>query len=353
MKITMIGRKGSGKTSFLGGICDTFVQRSSCNFKIRMKRHNDNYGDNVKQRRLMVGEIGKLSIRDRGFSNATEDTTLWLLEMLHGNDRVCDFEWVDYRGGAIDDCFRDCEKEDSDLITAHIANSDAVMVFVDSISLSYFSHDIEQAMYFSGADRIYQFFDTMVDEFKKRDLVVLFVLSKVDSNEIPDELTTSSYSGLKDLCKEVYVELINLGRLNGWKFGIIPTGVVGKNKVHTTINTNVSEYFSANNNIIQPGIVSPLNIDTALFYCIKKVLEVRRTETDSRTRNLENNIENIIENASGIYDFWKKINGQKTSKELAVELMRRRNEETSELIRLEGVLNTFPNEKLKEVLEVW
>lgn len=352
MKITMMGRKGSGKTSFLGGICDTFIHRSVNDFRIRAQQMNDMHGEDFRTKRLLVGEIDKLSNRENGgFTIPTESTTCWRFEMVNKDESICTFEWVDYRGGAIDDAFIDSEGDDQDEITSHMATSDAVMIFVDAIALSYFSHDMDDAIHFSGAYKIFQYFDTMLETISKNDLIVLFVLSKADSDTLRPEFVDDGYSGLKALCGDVFKDLIRLGKNKGWRMAMLPTGVIGKEKVKTEIMDDIG-HFGVNNTIITPGRVSPMNVDAALFYCISNVLDQRKQESAEERETIERTITDVMGKASFIGDFMCRINGDNTSKEVTGQLMMKRDLETENLIRIEHLLERFPHEKMSEVTEL-
>ncbi len=345
----MIGRKGSGKTSFLGGIHDTFVDRHCEGFRIKPKSLNSVEADTISKSRLYLGQLSQLSIREKGFTKPTQDSTLWLLQLLYNEEVMCDFEWIDYRGGAIDDAFSDANAEDSAEITAHIGDSEAVMVFVDSMYLNYFSHDKDDMIHFTGAQKIYHFFDTMLEEFEDNEgLTLLFVLTKADSPEINPELVKYDFAGLKNLLKEAFETTINLGKRKNWKMAVVPTGVVGKGKVETIINDSLKD-LSFQHSLLRPGSVTPMNIDAALFHCIESIMETRKSQLTRNVMGIQNEIEHKLQQSHLLKDWWSKMKGQKTPKQIAQELMNIRQIESHKLDKIEQVVKKIAEKHRNEV----
>lgn len=97
MRIMMLGGTGAGKTAYLGGLYDTLIAGRMNGFKI------DNSFDGVREALIASGELERLSFRanDWGFPPGTDETTIYRFNLSSGSDRVCTFEWIDYRGGAL------------------------------------------------------------------------------------------------------------------------------------------------------------------------------------------------------------------------------------------------------------
>src|SRR5262245_35839064 len=101
MKITMVGKSGSGKTTYMAALHEVLGVRRVKDFGI------DQPAKNLIEAVSKKGKFEQLAFaaRDFNFPPATQQTTLWSFDLLYGSRFVCNFEWIDYRGGILEDVF--------------------------------------------------------------------------------------------------------------------------------------------------------------------------------------------------------------------------------------------------------
>ncbi|MBK7919172.1 MAG: hypothetical protein IPJ94_23485 [Chloroflexi bacterium] len=206
MKVTMVGISGSGKTAFMSALNDTLGGGEiDSGFQITPRPSNNTISEAI----LKVGDLSQLSIsQTMSFPDGTKKTTIWPFNVIYKSKPITYFDWIDYRGGILTDIFSPNrnEAEIVDLIS-HIIASNAVILLVDSFTLTYFS-DIREARIRSGAHIIIQLFEAYSRYYPERDLIFAIALTKADTVE--DKWKSSDYSLLIDRGMQVFEPLIRL-----------------------------------------------------------------------------------------------------------------------------------------------
>lgn len=117
MKVMMIGFSGSGKTTFMGALYSALNQTWYNGFSLRARRESDHNNFMRIGANLDKGKYPKGTdiLQDYNFS------------LLFNGNEVLDFDWHDYRGGALEQP----DSRDFDDVVESILNSDALIIFLD------------------------------------------------------------------------------------------------------------------------------------------------------------------------------------------------------------------------------
>ena len=219
MKITMVGISGSGKTTYMAALHEVLGINRVGDYFI-----TPTAGDMTKGIRG-VGQFGDLSFAKTDhtenivykFPEATSQTTLWSFDFLHKSKTVCNFEWVDYRGDLLKNIFTDLEHMPDDSrtrdLTAHISFSNAVFLFADSVMLTRIKNPSERKI-LTGARLINQWLRLFSVHYPNRNLTVMIILSKADSDLIEDEWKENNYAKLVKAGAECFDEVRRLSHLS-------------------------------------------------------------------------------------------------------------------------------------------
>jgi len=280
MRITMVGASGSGKTSFLSGVYQSMVDDSINGLKFVPV-------GNISDKMKGISRLSEVSIIENGlrFASGTASTTTFPLTLKKRDDKICDFEFIDYRGGTIEDMFAgDADAKDAAEIQEHIRKSDAVIVFADSVLLSHYQN-IQQCRLATKANRINILFDLLSQHFEKWNLSVLLALTKADDPTIPKEYKDDYFYELRRKGLTVFKgvsECVGRHRDSNWSFGVVPVSAVGFNVAHTEkFETGVpATPVGFRSTIKAEYFPSPFNIDVAMIhsiYCVLKAWEYECT----------------------------------------------------------------------------
>jgi len=277
IKISMLGVSGSGKTSFLSGICDTFI---SGNIEVFDSKNNDeshlfrilpHYADQTDE--TNIGDIRRFSIRNnKGFSSvSTENTKKYILD-IHDDtydpqNPLCSVSFIDYKGGFIEKLVNERSDDDVKDVRNELLSSNVILIFVDSIKLSSsYSSSQFSAL---GCDDINTFFNT--NKFANTKISVLFVLTKDDAPSVDQDNEL-----LTDRIMHAFETTVKIIQRNKWNLGIIRTSAVGRNNVDPETNK------------VNPDAeIIPYGIDSVLFYSIYKTVGQEITDICLKTSDME------------------------------------------------------------------
>lgn len=117
MKVMMIGFSGSGKTTYMGALYSALNQAWYNGFSLRARRESDH--NNF----MRIGENLDKGIYPKG----TDILQDYNFSLLYNGSEVLDFDWHDYRGGAL----QQPDSEDFNCVISSIINSDALIIFLD------------------------------------------------------------------------------------------------------------------------------------------------------------------------------------------------------------------------------
>lgn len=292
IKIAMVGISGTGKSSFISSLNQKFIISSTNGITILpRKEEQDEF--------FSVGELSNYSVNNE---IGTDRTTIYKLKLKVDTDIVCNFDFIDYRGGILDDMFKQNKnKEEVEITKEYIRNSDAILVMVDSVMLS--KYDENKRKIATGADKINPLFNIFEDELSNRGMSLLLLLSKSDSSAINPEDKANNYTLLANKALTTFNIVYECAKRqieNNWNFGILPITSMGEGNSITTevVNKNIDDTI----NSLPVSYVSKLkkgayptskNIDVALLYSITEALKSKVNRYENEIQIFENTLKKL------------------------------------------------------------
>lgn len=288
MRISMLGQSGSGKTTYMCALHEAMIEDEFCGFSLAP------YSGELENSNSLVG-IGKMEeisfLRDGEniqFPEGTTDTTYWTFDLLYRNKKLCELDWIDYRGGKIDEIFHgDLE---ADALKEIIYYSNAIMIFIDSIQLA-LNDEIGLCKRITGADKLTQLLKNYERLHKNEGTIILIILSKCDSPLIVEEYKKNNYFNLISKCCILFKDVLAIkSRNSNWRIGIVPVSSVGYGTVTSSKEQtkSVLKPYNVRCNLIK--YPSPLNVAQSFLFCVKEIL----TFSKQLKRNEISSIQNIV-----------------------------------------------------------
>lgn len=224
MKITMLGTSRSGKTTYLAAMLGLLYDAAVDKFNLRTFESTDT---------ALCNEIDSInSLYTRGeFPISTDDDIRKLsLSLCKENKKLVDFDFIDYRGGALIEISKDENSEHTEKLSTAIMLSDVVMVFVDAIILnsSKFDPVARERLGVRPITTVLMRAKQSLQECGKK-LNVMFVLTKTDASTIPE----TEIPKLKNRIPSLYSAIYSQFGADSANFAIIETAAVGRGKVRT------------------------------------------------------------------------------------------------------------------------
>lgn len=291
--ITMVGASGSGKTVFSAALCKLLVEGSVRGFTIVPVETTSNnpepqtiYEDNLAVADYMTALE---SLRDGEWPENTGENRRWTFRLSYLGTQIAEINWMDYKGGYISNSNLD---SDAGTIYSDIFNSDAVMFFVDGWELTNYGEDTEKAFAKSGASRVKQLLNLYsrrsqyihqensqihsIAASKTDSLIFLIVVTKCDS-VLNRYKGGNSYSRLLDYALNAFSDMKEVfAHFKSWKGGAVAVSGMGEKRV------NMNPKSSSGPEIL--GDPSPINVETAFFYCMYHCLNKRIMENSLEKR---------------------------------------------------------------------
>ena len=267
--VTMLGPSGSGKTVYMHAFSELFRYSNVGLHKI--EGVGDSLEDKIREDEKLRSMSWTRILQDnRGeliMPKGTSDRMEWQFQLTHANQPVCRFNWVDYRGGSLDEFSEGTEE--AKFLMSLLSQSDAIILFVDSISLFYYEEKANRLRW-SGADTItgilnsYSTFQNSPEYVRfqegatdERHLAISVVLSKCDSDLIGESVravdfiqrnrsSRKPYAGIVSRFLEDCNELVQIltnnlsvktasGSSINWYPAIIPVGAFGEGYIKTDL----------------------------------------------------------------------------------------------------------------------
>jgi len=347
MKITMLGRSGSGKTTFMSALYEVLTVSDFHGFHLSEKA--ESFRDGI----IKYGRISELSFYDRmlSFPEGTVQTTAWEFDLMYLNRLAVSFEWIDYRGGLLDNIINPRFAESSETtqqfheLLTHISDSDAVMVFLDSLVLANYTPKNVRLRH-SGAQAIVTILRNFAIHFPHKPLNVVVLLTKADSDQLDRQYKDDNFRELLKLGKEPFETLLSGCASEGvpWQAGIAAVGAVGEGNVISKVTKpqNGIEPILVESKII--NYPEPFRVGESLFYCIGLVL--RQLERAAREDIAKEAIilEKALQQNASMARAFAVIKGEKDPKVVVREAYRRRQEDFQLLAEIRD--NIYSIEKL-------
>lgn len=288
IKVTMLGISGSGKTSFISGLYHSLVsgtvkKNGSLTSLIGLEDDGTVHAttglstsqllENYKIKEVMSAFSGTFETQDFNFNLRLIDKGM--------REQFVPIHVFDYKGGLLMDL-----EDESEILLNQVKNSDAILIMLDAIMLTHYADDMFKCKEITGADHMNMIMNSLSTVMNKKGVTILTVLTKTDSNAIPDVYKADDFLKLKELAKEALDTVFAFSEFQSstknWKYGIIPVTALGEG------NSNTEEIPGGFKCEIKEGAnVKQKNIDTALLYAIYNSVESRIKEYEDDVKNLE------------------------------------------------------------------
>lgn len=349
MKITMVGASGSGKTSYMSALYESLGTNKMSGF------HVIPAGNTLEETVIAKGNWQALALATRNFEFplGTARTTLWSFDLRYHEKFVCNYEWIDYRGGILTDIASENlmsdeeKKREVNELISHIALSNAVILFADSLMLTYYPN-INHARFRSGAQIINDIFDAYNTFLPDRNLIFVIALTKADTVE--DKWKKNNYEGLIQRGLEAFSPIINICRRNpSWIGGIVPISVVGEGNAQNTIQRppNIQSPVIVKTEII--NFPEPLNAGHTLFFCLGQTLKLMQQTANRNIDQYEREIEKALNQSGLLNDLATFFTGKPSARDIARTLLVQRTEENNALRKFEPYVDPLYINALEKV----
>jgi hypothetical protein len=292
-KITMLGKSGSGKTSFLAGLYEVLGAQDNHDFQLQPR------GDTLYDSLVSFGEFLDLSFTSKGLRfpdanarrNVPKSTSY---DLLHHFRNIAEIELLDYRGAILDDPVGfELEQEELNVVLDHLLASRMAVIFADSFLLTYFA-DLNQTRAQTGASLFNHILASFGQKYPNEHLVCLIVLTKVDALHGRQEnyWVADNYNWLIQRAKDVFEPIIGYTRnRRRWVTGIVPVTVVGEGNATSWPNetpNNPAHPVTLVTNLLYPP--QPMNVEHAFFFCVQETFRNFRRRTLARLAELTGEI---------------------------------------------------------------
>jgi hypothetical protein len=266
----MLGISGSGKTSYMAGLAQRMCNSGVMGITISPTAETSEASAVARSNFSRV----QFANNKFQFPAGTMSTTNWNFALARAGKHVCHFDWVDFRGGFIDQLHTGVDtdkKGDIEGFLSYAQASDGILVFVDMIQAYRLRDDQDAFEHFSRLPAIFRF---LIDTTStRRSMTVspkslVIVGTKADSDLLPKDLQTENFSGLNELLRRQIFRYAAPLLSSGWKIAVCSVGAVGLGKVTST--------EAASDSVLEPptvvtkitGMPSPINVEVPLLYCL-------------------------------------------------------------------------------------
>lgn len=270
--VTSIGVSGSGKSNAYGAIMELLKVRRRDNYYLTA------CGATPAERLRNSGIINRYADINQGFINTGTMITTEFPFAFGGHFRpdiptwpLLDLPLIDYPGGVLKTML-DEGSNDSDKLLHRIMNTDVLLLFADANILADPDGSPEQARQKIALEinTIFEVLDTERDAaFITKPRTVILMLTKCDSNLIPEELRANHFRGLINRALQVFDPTVRfcINRPN-WKIAVVPTSACGDGNSVTWRDNG--EYLSR-----MTAPPQPYGFDIGILYGIMIELENR------------------------------------------------------------------------------
>ncbi len=286
---TMLGLSGTGKTHACKSLF-YMMERDKSDHKIYLTAT----GDTVQEKLQNMHFIRNYApdTRDQFTCSGTEGVWELPLALCIGYRQglptwpILNVPIRDYAGGIVqtiasgmrDDVDYERKMNAENLMNA-ILSSDVLMLLADANILS------EEAGPNGSLDKIkdalardinnifMSYVETKDSEFTRRQRTVILMLTKCDSNLIPEELSADDFQGLMARAVTVFGSIVRVCEQNNWPFAIVPTSACGNGNSYTR-----REDFGRYESTLDPSCgMQPYGFDLAFLYGLMSELQYRAT----------------------------------------------------------------------------
>ena len=171
-KFTILGTSGSGKTCFLLGLYQQL--RKGFNKFTLVPDEDTAYELDLRVERML-----DMSQKDKRLPAGTTDISKYCFQLQYGYKKVIDFDWIDYRGGALRDK-KSGNTDEYNQIKQTIIDSNGIFICVDGELLIEDNFDIKIENVQNKCSSIINFFISEFDKNNKFLPPIAIVVTKYD-----------------------------------------------------------------------------------------------------------------------------------------------------------------------------
>ena len=267
---TMLGLSGTGKTHACKSLF-YMMERDKSDHKVYLTATGKTVQEKLQNTHFIRNYAPET--RDQFTCSGTEG--VWELPLA-----LC----VDYAGGIVktiasgmrDDVDYERRMNAENLMNA-ILSSDVLMLLADANILSEQAgpngslDKIEEALARDIDDIFMSYVETEDSEFTRRQRTVILMLTKCDSNLIPEQLAADDFQGLMARAATVFSPIVRVCEQNNWPFAIVPTSACGNGNSYTR-----REDFGRYESALDPNCgMQPYGFDLAFLYGLMSELQYR------------------------------------------------------------------------------
>ena len=320
MRVTMLGISGSGKTSFMAGLAQRMSQDSVSGYTISPAALS---AMDAAFARANLQQI-QFAQNNFTFPIGTTSTTTWTFNLLRSGKEVCFFEWIDFRGGYLDqlhDGIKEGNETELQEFLAYVQASDAVIIFVDSIRAVKYHKSPGAFQQFTKVPGIFRFLIDISRNSRPKTFII--VGTKADSDLIPPALQANGFAGLSNIVAEATKSFYTPLLENHWSGAIASVGAVGVGKVVSTVKVASSfrEVDMVSTEI--KDFPDPVNVELPVLYCLYEELRKAVAVGSRRIGQQNDEIERILAEKTLLNFLWAKIAKVPTPGEEAEHLRKR------------------------------
>jgi len=282
IRITMLGTTGVGKTTFLTAMYHELGEIGRNGFKLRAQRNAH----------ILLSRNWKELVQSRTWPKPNADYSEFRFELRHNDENIKEFDFVDYRGGAITDLE---ETEHYKKLSNDVERSDGLLILGDSWYIANQSTDVANAQNEIGT--IKWFLEEFLIKHENKKLIIGIVLTKIDSVR-PDQ-----YQDFKARYYSVFESLLKLARnrKSQLRIAFIPISVVGYNTCKVEVTQAHGKPPTIECELVDDP--KPVNVHWPILYCIAKSIEFRIETLDEVLKLKKDELIDLRVNKSGIWNY--------------------------------------------------
>lgn len=269
MKITMIGYMGVGKTTYMASMYRKLGREGVGDFRLKADRDLDIRLSNIWEKIHIHGQWPE--------STPGGQLDIMKFKLLYGLQHITDFEFVDYRGGAIKDTL---DKTDAAQLYKHVLESNALLVLVDSWFIANTDPDIAEAR--NQVNNIQNIIDDFLDKYPYKPLTIAILLTKIDA------VTQTQFSQFEDKTLTLFKRLVTRikrehTRLRGT---FIPITVAGFRNVAPLLSQPQGKFGMPTVDMRLVDRPTPAYVHWPVLYAVAKELEIQKLAARERMKSL-------------------------------------------------------------------
>ncbi|MEO0684704.1 MAG: hypothetical protein AAFY76_06550 [Cyanobacteria bacterium J06649_11] len=270
IKVTMLGYTGAGKTCYMAAMYAV----------MKLGISGFNFSEQDLDRDLHLTDEWDALIDQHVWPQPSDENAAkkpYKFKFTYGFKPVMNFEWLDYRGGALSDS---SSQADVQTLRNHIQQSSCLLFCISAEDLA---RPKMQRVRKSRADRMMSFVSDSIQPSENRPFPVVFVITKFDQYPEPNDA-----EGVVERIKEIFP---TFWASPGWLTSVCPVSL-GKGLHEDPAN----------------GEIDPVNVQMPVIFALFCQLYEEKIRREAQLSNLANHQSNLSRSYQDIQKlpWWKK-----------------------------------------------